>query len=103
MITSGQNKTASKPTVVFYQVVYGWSDLKGNDHVTTVQVRTNRARATRIFKILEMPEYSRKDRKRAKHNFVRLYEVQATTPRDEYSRINFPNFNAKLIGTRWFD
>lgn len=95
MLTSGQNRESFRPTVKFWQVVRGWRDDHGNDHVTTVEVRTSLRKAQKLFNTISLPENPWKDRKRTVYNFVRLYEVSAKT---RYSIL--PDFDVKLVWSR---
>ena len=95
MIKSGQNKTSNRPTVIMWQVVRGWRDSKGNDHVTAVEVRTSWKKAKHLFDVIHLPENPKKDRKRASYNFVRWYELKVRTVASY-----FPQIDSRLIDVR---
>ncbi len=93
MTHSRQNDTV-RPTVRFWQIVRGWRDDKGNYHVTTVEVRTNRRSAKRRYNTLMTEPRTRKDVRRASFNFVRLFAVDARTSHVE------PELNTTLLDER---
>lgn len=95
MIKSGQNKSDRRPTVIMWQLVRGFRDDHGNDHVTCVEVRTNFKKAKRLFDVIKLPENPKKDRKRTVYNFVRWYELKVRTVASIY-----PQVDARLLDVR---
>ena len=97
MIHSNQNN-AYHPTVRFWQIVHGWLDIKGNEHVETVQLRVNREKAERVYNRLPVENYRAYN---CDYRFVRIFEVNARASRkDDWNRTRVPSLRSRFLKQR---